>query len=43
VNGPWICNKGRDLARIFERVRADQPMLKAGRFRPPKRSTRHGA
>ena len=28
VNGPWICNKGRDLARIFERVRADQPMLK---------------
>jgi len=28
VNGPWICNKGRDLARIFERSRADQPMLK---------------
>jgi NADH-quinone oxidoreductase subunit G len=28
VNGPWICNKGRDLARIFERARADQPMLK---------------
>jgi NADH-quinone oxidoreductase subunit G len=28
VNGPWICNKGRDLARVFERVRADQPMLK---------------
>jgi NADH-quinone oxidoreductase subunit G len=28
VNGPWICNKGRDLARIFERVRADEPMLK---------------
>jgi len=28
VNGPWICNKGRDLARIFERTRADQPMLK---------------
>ena len=22
VNGPWICNKGRDLARIFERRRA---------------------
>ena len=28
VNGPWICNKGRDLARIFERPRADQAMLK---------------
>ena len=22
VNGPWICNKGRDLAQIFERARA---------------------
>jgi NADH-quinone oxidoreductase subunit G len=28
VNGPWICNKGRDLAGIFERARAEQPMLK---------------
>ena len=28
VNGPWICNKGRDLARIFERTRAVQPMEK---------------
>ena len=28
VNGPWICNKGRDLARIFERKRATEPMLK---------------
>jgi NADH-quinone oxidoreductase subunit G len=28
VNGPWICNKGRDLARIFERPRADEPMQK---------------
>jgi NADH-quinone oxidoreductase subunit G len=28
VNGPWICNKGRDLARIFERTRAAEPMLK---------------
>jgi len=28
VNGPWICNKGRDLARILERVRAEEPMLK---------------
>jgi NADH-quinone oxidoreductase subunit G len=27
VNGPWICNKGRDLARIFERQRATEPML----------------
>jgi NADH-quinone oxidoreductase subunit G len=31
VNGPWICNKGRDLARIFERARADEPM---GRGQP---------
>jgi NADH-quinone oxidoreductase subunit G len=28
VNGPWICNKGRDLARIFERPRAVQAMQK---------------
>ncbi len=28
VNGPWICNKGRDLARIFERPRAVQAMKK---------------
>ena len=28
VNGPWICNKGRDLARIFERPRALQAMEK---------------
>jgi NADH-quinone oxidoreductase subunit G len=28
VNGPWICNKGRDLAAILERERALQPMLK---------------
>ena len=28
VNGPWICNKGRDLAQIFERARAEQAMLK---------------
>jgi len=28
VNGPWICNKGRDLAQIFERARAAQAMLK---------------
>src|SRR4029450_8930337 len=28
VNGPWICNKGRDLAQISERPRALQPMRK---------------
>jgi len=28
VNGPWICNKGRDLAAVFERPRAEEPMLK---------------
>jgi NADH-quinone oxidoreductase subunit G len=28
VNGPWICNKARDLAQIFERARAEQAMLK---------------
>jgi len=28
VNGPWICNKGRDLAQIFERPRALEPMRK---------------
>ncbi len=27
VNGPWICNKARDLARIFERPRVLGPML----------------
>ena len=28
VNGPWICNKGRDLAKIFERPRATQATIK---------------
>ncbi len=28
INGPWICNKGRDLAQIFERARAEQAMHK---------------
>jgi len=28
VNGPWICNTGRDLAKFVERPRAHQPMLK---------------
>jgi len=28
VNGPWICNKGCDLAQIFERPRADRAMQK---------------
>ena len=27
VNGPWICNKGRDLAQVFERPRATQALL----------------
>jgi NADH-quinone oxidoreductase subunit G len=28
VNGPWICNKGRDLALLLERPRADAAMRK---------------
>lgn len=28
VNGPWICNKARDLAQIFERARAEHAMQK---------------
>ena len=28
VNGPWICNKGRDLAKVFERARAEEALLK---------------
>ena len=28
VNGAWICNKGRDLAQLFERPRAEQALLK---------------
>ncbi len=28
VNGPWICNKARDLGKLFDRARAEQPMLK---------------
>jgi NADH-quinone oxidoreductase subunit G len=27
VNGPWVCNKARDLARIFERERVTQPVV----------------
>ena len=27
VNGPWICNKGRDLALVFERPRATAAMV----------------
>ena len=34
VNGPWICNKGRDLAKIFERPRAVQAMLKGKPIEP---------
>ncbi len=28
VNGPWICNKGRDLPALLERPRAEQALLK---------------
>ncbi len=28
VNGPWICNKARDLVALFERPRALAPLLK---------------
>jgi NADH-quinone oxidoreductase subunit G len=28
VNGPWTCNKARDLARLIERPRATAPMTK---------------
>jgi NADH-quinone oxidoreductase subunit G len=28
VNGHWICNKGRDLAKLLERPRAEQALLK---------------
>ena len=28
VNGPWVCNKARDLAKVFERPRAVAPMKK---------------
>ena len=28
VNGPWTCNKARDLAKILERPRAEQSMVK---------------
>ncbi len=27
VNGPWICNKARDLAQILERPRAEQALI----------------
>jgi len=28
VNGPWICNKGRDLAAVFERPRATEALIR---------------
>jgi NADH-quinone oxidoreductase subunit G len=34
VNGPWICNKGRDLGQVFGRPRALQPMLKGREVSP---------
>ncbi len=27
VNGPWICNKARDLAQILDRPRAERPLV----------------
>ncbi|HEY2188556.1 MAG TPA: 2Fe-2S iron-sulfur cluster-binding protein, partial [Caldimonas sp.] len=30
VNGPWICNKGRDLAQFFDRPRALAAMVQGG-------------
>jgi NADH-quinone oxidoreductase subunit G len=35
VNGPWICNKGRDLATLFERPRADEAMMAGARVETP--------
>jgi NADH-quinone oxidoreductase subunit G len=43
VNGPWICNKGRDLSVIFERARADEPMLKVDPSAWQPRSTKRDA
>ena len=40
VNGPWICNKGRDLAQIFERPRADAGAAQGQAGRLPKRDRR---
>ena len=34
VNGPWVCNKARDLAQHFERARALQPMMKGTPVQP---------
>ncbi|MDH5286868.1 MAG: 2Fe-2S iron-sulfur cluster-binding protein [Betaproteobacteria bacterium] len=31
VNGPWICNKARDLPDLLERPRGGAPMLKGAR------------
>ncbi len=31
VNGPWICNKGRDLGALIDRPRADRALLKGRR------------
>jgi len=34
VNGPWICNKGRDLAAVFDRPRATAPMVRGAAATP---------
>ena len=44
VNGPWICNKGRDLARTFERAARRAPDAQGPGRRPrPRRSRTRGA
>ena len=35
VNGPWVCNKARDLSRLLERARAQAPMLKGSEVVAP--------
>jgi NADH-quinone oxidoreductase subunit G len=34
VNGPWICNKARDLAKILERPRAEHPVVRGAVVSP---------
>ena len=43
VNGPWICNKGRDLAQIFERPRAQQRNAEGSADQPRRRDRRRAA
>ena len=34
VNGPWICNKGRDMAQVLERPRALEPRVGGAAVEP---------